>query len=822
MVCGSNCAENHPISMKWIDEAMSRKKNPAKLIVVDPRFTRTAARADIYAQIRPGTDIAFFGGLINYAIENDKIQKDYVLNYTNASFLVNPAYSFDEKTGLFSGYNKEKRKYDPSSWSYELGPDGKPLKDPTLSNPRCVYQIVKKHYSRYTPEMVEKITGMPKDKFFAIAETYCATCEPGKSGVLMYAMGLTQHTYGTQNIRAFCILQLLLGNMGMPGGGINAMRGESNVQSSTDFALLWHLLPGYLAVPNSTKHQTLADYISKFIESKGKDSFWKNSDKFMVSLLKSFFGAAATPENQFGYGWLPKVQDGKNYSHIALFESMYKKDPKKPILGLMLWGQNPCVGGPNANMEAKALENLDWMVAVDLWETETAAFWKRPGADPSKIDTEVFLLPAAASFEKEGSITNSGRVIQWRYKACEPPGEAKPDLAIVNMLAKKLIELYRADEKAPNREAIINLYWPYKGEEPNPDDVMKEINGFTWPEQKQVKNFTALKADGSTSCGCWIFSGVYPSESDYPGMDKPETKEAALVDFKKTGGNLAKRTNNEDKSNIGIYPKWAFCWPVNRRIIYNRCSADPAGQPWNKEKELVRWDGTKWVTNDVPDFKYIDTDKPDKPPVPPNVSASNAFIMQPFGVGHTFAPTGLNDGPLPEFYEPVESPLRNIMNETQYNPAIKIWDADMDKLAEVGDKKFPIVCTTWRVTEHWQAGQMTRNLPWLAEMQPELFVEMSKDLAKRKGIKNGDRVKVKSIRGEVEGVAIVTDRVQVFNLNGNKVDVVGLPWHYGYMGYVIGGPKGKSYAANQLTPHVGDANTTIPEYKAFLVDIEKA
>jgi formate dehydrogenase major subunit len=815
MICGSNAAENHPISFKWVDAAMSREKNPAKLIVVDPRFTRTAARASIYAPIRPGTDIVFFGGLINYALSNNAIQKVYLDNYTNASFLVNPAYKFDEATGLFSGYNKDKKKYDVATWAFQydkIGPDGKPtadakpLRDPSLQSPQTVYQILKKHYSRYTPDKVAAITGMPVEKFNEIAEVYCSTSDPAKSGTLLYAMGLCQHTIGTQNIRAFAILQLLLGNMGVAGGGINALRGESNVQSSTDFALLSHLVPGYIAMPNSTTNPTLNDWITKFIASKGTGSFWANSNKFIISMLKGFWTDNATAANEYGYQWYPKVKDGVNYTHMALFEAMYSGT----IKGLMLWGQNPAAGGPNVNMEASALEKLDWMVALDLWETETSVFWKRPGAKTGDIKTEVFLLPVAASIEKEGTVTNSGRVIQWRYKAVAPPGEAKSDGTVVNLLFNKLLELYKKDG-GPNAEAITKLYWPYGKEEPNSEDVLKEINGFTWPDKKQVANFTKLAADGSTVCGNWIFSGVFAPDAKDP---------------QKTVKNFSKRTDNTDVGNVAIYPLWAFAWPVNRRIIYNRCSADPSGQPWNPAKTLVKWDGAKWVTIDVPDFKATDTALPTNPPVAPSVSAANAYLMQPWGMGHLFAPTGLADGPLAEHYEPIETLFKNAMSGQQSNPAAKIMtnkdNPDVDKLAAVGDPNYPIIGTTWRVTEHWQTGQMTRNLPWLAEMQPEMFVEMSVDLAKRKGVSNGDWVKIKSIRGEVEAVALVTDRVQPLTIGGKQVDFVGMPWHYGYSGYITGGPNGKNYSANQLTPHVGDANTSIPEYKAFIVDIEKA
>ena len=788
MVCGSNIAENHPCSFKWIDKAMNREKDPAKLIVVDPRFTRTASRADIFAQHRPGTDVAFFGGLVNYAMENDLIQKEYVVNYTNASFLINPGYSF--KDGLFSGYNEKDRKYDKSTWAYQTGPDGNWLRDATLQDPNCVFQLTKKHFSRYTPELVSKITGIPKDKFLEIAKTYCATAKPEKVGTLAYAMGLTQHTNGTQNIRCFALLQLLLGNTGCAGGGIMALRGESNVQGSTDEALLWHIIPAYMSIPSSQTTPTLAAYIESKLKGYGQ-GYWKNMPKFLISLLKSFWGDHATAENDFAFDLMPKV-DNKNYSHIAMFEAMYAGD----IKGLMCWGQNPSVGGPNANMENTAMDKLDWLVCMDLWETETSVFWKRPGAHTKDIKTEVFLLPAASSIEKEGTITNSGRWIQWRYKAIEPPGDVRTDAAALSQLGHKLKELYKADKGAPVPEALTELYWPYDEEEPDSDKILRELNGFTWADKKQVKNFTKLKDDGSTACANWLFSGVYPEE-----------------------GNLSQRTINEDPSGLGLFPKWTFCWPVNRRIIYNRCSCDVAGKPWNSERDLVKWDGAQWVNNDVPDFGWKNSKTGAM--IPPEKSAARPYIMLDEGVGRLFV-KGMKDGPLPEHYEPLESPVDNQMSDQQNDPVIKIWDSKMDGYAEVGSTKYPIVCTTWRVTEQWQAGQMSRNSSWLCEMQPEVFVEMSTKLAEEKGIKNGDWVLVESVRGEVKAVAMVTERIQPLSINGKTVHVVGLPWHYGFVGLCKGGPEKRSYAANQLSPHVGDANTMIPEYKAFLVNVNKA
>jgi formate dehydrogenase major subunit len=827
MVCGSNVAENHPISMKWINEAMSRPNNPAKMIVVDPRFTRTAARATIFAQTRPGTDITFFGGLINYAIQNNMINWDFVHNYTNASFLVDPNYSFNPETGQFSGYKEvvdpktgaKKKSYDFTTWAYQLGPDGKPLKDPTLNNPQSVWQQMIKHYSRYTAEKVSKVTGIPVAKFEEVAKAYCSTFERGKSGVLLYAMGLTQHTYGSQNIRTFAMLQLLLGNVGVPGGGIAALRGCANVQGSTDQALLSHLLPGYLGMPNSAQNSTLVAYNEQKVKAAGS-SYFSNTPKFMVSYLKAMYGDAATRDSEFGYKWFPRVKQGVNYTHIALFEAMYAGTVK----GLFVVGQNPAVGGPNSNMETAAMDKLDWLVVSEIFETETAVFWKRPGVNPASVNTEVFLLPAAANTEYEGTYANTGRVVQWFYKTGEPKGVGKQDLDIFTALVKKLKELYQADQKAPNRESIVNLYWPH-GDAVISEDVLREMNGFVWDTKKQVPGFAALKDDGSTACGNWVFSGVFPAESDYPGMTDPDPAKvaAAKLGFAKTGGNLAKRTNNEDKGNVAIYPGWAWCWPANRRIVYNRLSADPAGQPWSADKTLVKWDGTKWVNTDVPDFSFVDATKPDKPPVPPNVSAGNPFIMNNYGMGWLFAAGGgLVDGPFPEHYEPIESPFKNSMNGSQNSPVVKIWNSEMDKLAAVGDPNYPIICGIARVTEHFQSGTMTRNIPWLVEMQPNMFVEMSKSLAKRKGIKNGQWVTVKSIRGEVDCVALVTDRIQVLTVNSKTADVVMVPYHFGFTGLSTGGPGGKNYAGNQLSPNVGDCNTTTPEYKAFLVNIEKA
>lgn len=766
-IIGSNAAEQHPLSFKWVTQAMEKG---AKLIVADPRFTRTAARADIYAKFRSGTDIALIGGLINYVLEHDLYHRDYVVQNTNASFLINPEFGF--KDGLFSGYNAAQRSYDRSTWSYQLDGEGIPKRDETLQDPHCVFQLLKRHYARYDLETVSKITGTPREVLSLVYQTFGATGRPDRVGTIMYAMGTTQHTYATQMIRSYAILQLLLGNIGVAGGGINALRGESNVQGSTDHCMLFHILPGYLKAPQA-EDETLAKYIEHYTpvsHDPKSANWWGNYSKYIVSLLKAWYGEAAKPENDFGYDWLPKAS--ANYSHIALFEAMFAGT----IKGLIIFGQNPAVGGPNVNMEREALKKLDWLMAADLWETETAAIWKAPGVNPEAVKTEVFLLPAAASFEKEGSITNSGRWSQWRWKAIDPPGEAKSDLWIINQLMLRLKRLY-AREGGPNAEAIRGLAWNY-GDDPDPHDVAKEINGYDLATGRLLDSFGQLKDDGSTSSANWLYCGSYTE-----------------------AGNMAARRDNWDyhPAGIGLYARWAWAWPLNRRIIYNRASCDRSGRPWDPRRFVIRWTGQRWE-GDVPDGGW-----------PPGTKYN--FIMKPEGHGRIFG-MGLADGPFPEHYEPWESPVDNLLHpQVSIDPVFVIWASEMDYHGDRG--KYPIVATTYRLTEHWQAGQMTRNLPWLVELQPEMFVEIGKELAAEKGIENGERVIVESARGSVEAVALVTERLQPFMINGRKVHEVGMPWHWGYIGLSTGD------SANQLTPHVGDANTMIPEYKAFLCNIRK-
>jgi len=787
MAIGANPAENHPASFGHIMDA--RDKRGAKLINVDPRFTRTSARADIYAPMRSGTDIAFIGGMIKYILDDierspQNYNLTYITEYTNAAYLINPDFKGPaDLDGLFSGYagggnetDAGKRKYDTATWQWQKDSQGIPLRDKTLKDPNCVFQHLKKHFSRYTPSMVNAICGTPEDTFLEVCRTYAASGKPGKAATIMYAMGTTQHTYGAQNIRSYCILQLLLGNIGCAGGGINALRGESNVQGSTDHCLLFHILPGYLKVPQSTDG-SLAAYLERATPTSNDPlslNWWQHTPKYVVSLLKAWYGDAATDANEFGFHYLPKIQAGQNYSHIALFEAM----DKGVIKGLMCWGQNPAVGGPNANLERSAMDKLEWLVVADMWSTETAEFWRRPGVNPANIDTEVFLLPAKSSYEKEGSVTNSSRWSQWRYKCADGPGEAEDDLYMMTLIYRKLKQLYQA-EGGPNAEAITKLTWDYGSGHPDVHKVAKEINGYDLTTGKLMASFGGLKADGTTSSGNWLYCASYTE-----------------------AGNMAERRDPVDTSGIGLFSNWAWCWPVNRRIIYNRASVDLDGKPWDAEHPVIKWNAAtgKW-----------EGDVPDGGAAPMNQGGYYPFIMKPEGLSRLFGP-GMAEGPLPEHYEPWEAPISNPMSRQQNNPAFKIWRPEEQGSAD----KYPIVCSTYRVSEHWQGGQMTRNCSWLVEMQPEPFCEMSEELAADKGIRNGDRVIVESARGQVNVVAVVTKRFKPFQMNGKVVHQVGVIWHWGYVGLSTGD------SANVLTPHVGDANTMIPEYKAFLVNVRKA
>jgi formate dehydrogenase major subunit len=804
LAMGGNPASNHPISMKWI---MRAKEKGAKLICVDPRFTQTAAKADLYAPIRSGTDIAFLGGMINYILENDLYLKEYVAHYTNAAFLVNPAFKTPaELDGLFSGYMEDKRKYDKSTWAFQKDENGVPIRDFTLQDPNCVLQLMKKHYARYTPDKVSNITGTPRDKLLAVYELYSSTGKEDRVGTECYAMGWTQHTVGTQNIRCMAMIQLLLGNMGRSGGGVNALRGESNVQGSTDHAILFHILPGYNPVPTADLVD-LATYIEKKTprtNDPNSTNWWSNRNKYIVSYLKAIYGKAATRENDFGYSWMPKLDVGMNCSWLNLFDQMYKGQ----FDGFFAWGQNPACSGSNAGKVRAALGKLKWLVNVNLYDNETGSFWRGPGMNPSDVQTEVFMLPCASSVEKEGSITNSGRWAQWRYKAVDPPGQAMPDAEILNELFFRVKELYRKEGGA-YPDPVVNLSWEYgekdaagKVRHIDVHTVAKEINGqyledvyddkgsLVGRKGDQVKSFALLKDDGSTSSGNWLFCNSYIMQDGKPF-------------------NMMARRGKDDPSGIGLYSEWAWCWPVNRRIIYNRASVNLQGKPWDPEKPVIRWDAAskKWV-GDVPDGGAPPMDESGKLP----------FIMKPDGVASMFGP-GLAEGPFPEHYEALECPLEeNLMSKQRINPTIKIFADQMDVFYSC-DLRYPYVATTYRVTEHWQTGVMTRHCSWLLEMQPQNFVEMSVELANELGIRNGETVVVASARGEVDAVALVSERFKPFRVANSTVHQVGLPWHFGWQ-YP---EDGSGYdSSNLLTPTVGDANTMIPETKAFMVNVRKA
>ena len=790
LIMGSNAAECHPISFKWV---MKAKDRGAKVISVDPRFTRTSARSDYYTGLRSGTDIAFLGGMINYILENNKIFKEYVELYTNAPFIVDDKFSFKE--GLFNGYDPAKKKYEAGSFGFKRDANGMIEKDTTLQNPRCVYQLLKQHYSRYTLEKVSSITGTPVEDLKTVYEAYAATGTRDKAGTILYALGWTHHSVGVQNIRTMSMVQLLLGNMGICGGGVNALRGEPNVQGSTDHAILFDSLPGYMYAPRVSM-DSLEAYQKKLVPKAGDplSANWKqNYPKYIVSLLKTWYGDAATKENQFSYDWLPKLDEGQTASIMHIFDLMYAGK----IKGFTSIGQNPCGSLPNANKIRKALAKLDWMAHVNIFNNETASFWKGPGMDPKKIKTEVFLFPAAASMEKAGSMTNSGRLMQWKYEAVPPPGDAISIGTFIFRLMNKVKALYKK-EKGAFPDPILNLQWDYGDAKNNFDamKVVKALNGvFTkdvtigdksFKKGDIVPNFTMLQADGSTTSGNWIYSGVMTPD----------------------GKNLAERRSKNDPTGLGLYPEWAWAWPVNRRILYNRASVDVDGKPWNPAKPLLEWKEGKWV-GDVVDGGY--------PPLSDKEKGRLPFIMAADGVGQLFGP-GLVDGPFPEHYEPLESPLvKNIMSGTRFNPVVKPLASDMDKVTPAGDASFPIVCTTYTCTEHWATGASTRWQSWLTEAMPEAYVEISHELAEKVGVKNGEKVKVSSARGEVKCVAMVTHRFRPFTVDGKTVHQVGMTFNYGWLF-----PKDCGDTANLLTPSVGDPNTHTPEYKAFMVNVVKA
>jgi formate dehydrogenase major subunit len=791
VIMGGNAAEAHPCGFKWVTEA--KHHNKARLIVVDPRFTRSAAVSDMYVPIRQGADIAWLNGLINYLVSHDKIQKEYVTAYTNAAFVVKEGFDFND--GLFSGWNAEREDYDRSSWEYEMDEQGMAKVDPTLEHPRCVYQLLKKFVARYTPEMVSRITGSPKEKMLKAWELMASTHTPDRAMTSMYALGWTQHSKGSQNIRAMAMVQLLLGNIGIAGGGMNALRGHSNIQGLTDIGLMSNLLPGYLTLPTEREPDMAA-----YMRTRGfkplrpnQTSFWQNYRKFFVSFQKSMWGKAATPENDFAYDWLPKL-DIAQYDLLRAIDMMHQGK----INGYFCQGFNPLMSAPNRKKTAEAFARLKFLVVMDPIETETARFWEDHGeynpVDTAKIQTEVIQLPTTCFAEEDGSLTNSSRWVQWHWKGADGPGEARTDIEIMAALHRKLRALYLKDGgKVP--EPVVNLHWPYLDpDNPQAEEIAKEINGYVIEDVpdaadparivlragQQMDSFATLRDDGKTAAGCWIYTGIYTDR-----------------------GNMMARRDNTDPRNMGLAPGWAFSWPANRRILYNRASADPSGKPWDEKRKLVEWTGSRWVGIDVPDYGVL---------VKPE-AGTGPFIMNPEGVARLFTRATMRDGPFPEHYEPFESPIANPLHEkVPNNPVARVFQGDRKDFAT--SKEFPLAAVTYRLTEHfhWWSKVVKIN----AILQPEQIVEISEDLAREKGVAKGDMVRIWSKRGEMHARAVVTKRLQTLQCDGRPCHIVGIPLHYGFVGHTR-----KNQGVNSLSPFVGDANIETPEYKAFLVNLEK-
>lgn len=852
LIMGSNMAECHPVGFRFV---MQAKLQGAKVLHVDPRFTRTSAMADVYAPLRAGTDIVFLGGLIHQILEQDAWFKEYVLAYTNASALITEEFQDTEDlAGLFSGFDEAGRKYDPRSWRYDAEPIqraaprtglmshvdearqriGRPRTDPTLQDPRCVFQILKRHYARYTPELVESVCGTPRETFLKVARALMENSGPERTSAICYAVGWTQHTTGVQTIRAATIIQLLLGNIGRPGGGILALRGHASIQGSTDLPTLYNLLPGYLNIPSALKdHRTLAEYLETEVVP---TSLWSNTPAYLVSLLKAWYGESATAANDYGFSWLPRIVG--DHSHMPMIVAM----AEGRIKGLLAMGQNPAVGGINASLTRKALAKLDWLVVRDLFETETATFWKdspevqRGELKPEEIDTEVFLLPAAATAEMDGTYTNTQRLLQWHERAVDPPGDARSDLWFTVHLGLRLKQLHASSTLDRDRP-IQALTWDYidpeenQGwrihDEPSALRVLKEINGFEVGTHKLLSTVSQLQADGSTACGAWIYTGIHAPTPEHPD-----------------GLNHGARRRSDDWVSAG----WGFAWPANRRTLYNRASADPKGAPWPKEARLARrfgqgakgyvyWDPDaigpdpnpaqpgrtvrgRWLGLDVPDFP------PTKPPTAPAKAdglgldfhdGASPFLLRADGKGWLFAPSGLLDGPLPTHYEPYESPVPNQVHpQRQSSPVAKVYDTPGNAYAVVGSDEYPCVLSTYRLTEHHVSGAMTRWLPWLSALMPELFVEIGPEHARELGVANTETVAISTPRGTIHAKALVTSRIRPFVVGGKTVHHVGLPWHWGYKGVVQGD------VVNDLSALVGDPNVTIHEAKVFVCSVSRA
>ena len=826
LVMGSNMAENHPIAFRFV---MQAKAKGATVMHADPRFTRTSALADIYAPVRAGTDIAFLGGIIRHLLENDLWFRDYALHYTNLATIIDERFrDASELDGLFSGWDEEGRRYEYDSWQYKGATvpsslsehyvnttesfsektrrlrRGEIQEDPTLAHPHCVYQILRRHYAAYTPEMVERVTGCPKETFVKIAETLARNSGRERTGAICYAVGWTHHTTGVQMIRAAAIIQGLLGNTGRPGGGILALRGHCSIQGSTDVPTLYNMLPSYLPQPHAYKpHASFDEFLKSETTPTG---WWHNFPKYAVSLLKAWYGDAATKENGFGFEWVPKIVG--DHSQLPMTLAL----ERGVLRGMFILGQNPAVGGHNARMVQRSLANLEWLVVRDIAETETASFWYegRPVRDGEiatrDIATEVFLMPGALAGEKEGSFTNTHRLVQWHDRIVEGPGESRSELWFMYHLGRRLKSMYAASTR-PEDAPIRNLTWDYpvegSNDDPKAESVLKEMNGYTCADRRLVDGFKALKDDGSTACGVWTYSGIFPAE----------------------GKNLARARKPDGPDGPGTHLGWGFAWPSNRRTLYNRAAADLDGKPWSERKKLVWWNPAKgekgeWESTDVVDF---DVDKsphyrPDWSKEPAGmdaISGTDPFTMIADGRCSLFVPSGLKDAPLPTHYEPVESPVKNALYGQQDNPTAKKWQTPTNPYHQPGDRRYPYALTTYRLTEHHSGGTPTRSVPHTAELQPEGFAEIPPELAGELGVSNLDWIVVSTARGEIETRALVTERLRPLEADGTRVYQVGLPWHFGWKGYATGD------IVNVLTSVVGDPNTSIHEAKALTCDIRK-
>jgi len=822
---GSALMEAHPVGSRW---AMRARERGAKIIHVDPHFSRTSAVSDLHVPIRAGSDIAFLGGLIRHIIETKSYFEDYVVHYTNASLLVKEEFrDTEDLDGLFSGFDPETGSYDRASWMLEgtdsdksagdeehstqaftdrtqVGTDPHEIpRDPTLQHPRCVFQVLRRHYSRYTPEMVERVCGVPRELFLEVADALIANSGRERTTMLAYAVGWTQHTAGVQMIRAGSIVQLLLGNIGRPGGGIMAMRGHASIQGSSDIPTLYEILPGYLPTPRATEDDLTLD---AYVETSGlKKGWWSHFDAYIVSLLKAWFGAAATAENGYGFEHLPKISG--NHSH---FPTMLRA-LDGALDGLFVMGQNPAVGSIHSGLQRRALAGLKWLVVRDLTDLETAHFWRdspeiRAGETrPEDIATEVFLMPCAGHVEKEGHFTNTQRLLQWRDKAIDPPGDARSELHFVYHIGRRVKAHYARSENERDWP-IRNLTWDYAEHgphrEPSAEDVLREINGRDLQTGQLLDGFAQLEADGTTACGCWIYSGCFAG-------DVNQTRRRDAGDLSAPGG--------------WVSPEWGWAWPANRRILYNRASADPEGRPWSERKRYVWWDEgqERWTGYDVPDFpadKRPDYEAPPEALGMEAISGDGPFIMMPDGRAALYSPSGLLDAPLPTHYEPLESPVRNeLYPNVGSNPVSVTWQRPENPLIEPEDTRYPHVASTFRLTEHHTAGPMSRNLPWLAELQPEMFAEIDPVLAASRNIVDGEWMVVETERAEIEARAKVTNRVRPLQVGGRTVHQVCLPWHFGTYRSNEQGVTGDS--VNDLVAMSGDPNVTIHESKAFRCEV---